>query len=112
MSKSINLDDVRRAALDRAEESKRLWQRVITVFAIYEGTCLIAYLVLAYFAFSTSVLILVAAMLVYSTVFVGIMGLKLHIDNSTQRILQAIESLARNGDDSNNLHAGEESGRA
>jgi hypothetical protein len=95
MSKSTNLDDIRRSALDRAEESKRLWQRVITMFAIAEGTCLIVYIALAYFAFSTSVLILVAAVLVYSTVFAGIMGLKLHIDNSTQRILQAIESLAQ-----------------
>src|SRR5262249_19067046 len=95
MSKSTNLDDIRRSALDRAEESKRLWQRVITMFAAAEGTCLIVYLLLAYFAFSTSVLILVAAVLVYSTVFAGIMGLKLHIDDSTQRILRAIESLAK-----------------
>ena len=102
MSKLTNLDDIRRSALDRAEESRQLWQRVIIIFAVAEGTCLIAYLLLAYFAFPTSVLILVASVLVYSTVFAGIMGLRLHIDNSTRRVLQAIESLAQDraeGDD-------------
>jgi hypothetical protein len=103
MAKSTNLDDIRRSALDRAEESKRLWQRVITMFAIAESTCWIVYILLAYFAFSTSVLILVAAVLVYSTVFAGIMGLKLHIDNSTQRILQAIESLAQGQEDEDDV---------
>jgi hypothetical protein len=107
MSKMTNLDDIRRSALDRAEESKRLWQRVITMFAVAEGTCLIAYLLLAYFAFPASVLILVAAVLVYSTVFAGIMGLKLHIDNSTQRILQAIESLAQDRAETDEAPPGE-----
>jgi hypothetical protein len=107
MSKSTNLDDIRRSALDRAEESKRLWQRVITMFAAAEGTCLIVYLLLAYFAFSTSVLILVAAVLVYSTVFAGIMGLKLHIDDSTQRILRAIESLAQDEEGADDVPPGE-----
>jgi hypothetical protein len=107
MSKLTNLDDIRRSALDRAEESKRLWQKVITMFAIVEGTCLIGYLLLAYFAFPTSVLILVAAVLVYSTTFAGIMGLKSHIDNSTQRILQAIESLAQDRAGADDVPPGE-----
>jgi hypothetical protein len=95
MSKFTGLDDIRRSALDRAEESKRLWQQVILMFGVVEGTCLLAYILLAYFDFPVSLLILVAAVLVYSTVFAGIMGLKLHVDNSTQRILKAIESLAQ-----------------
>jgi hypothetical protein len=110
MSKLTNLDDIRRSALDRAEESKRLWQQVITMFAIAEGTCLVAYILLAYFAFPTSVLILVAAVLVYSTVFAGIMGLKLHIDNSTQSILQAIESLAQDQAEAADVPPGERRG--
>lgn len=95
MSQPTNLDDIRRSALDQAEESKRLWQGVLIVLAAAEGLCWIAYLLLAYFGFPTSVLILVAAVLVYSTVFTGVLGLKLHVDNCTQRVLQAIESLAR-----------------
>jgi hypothetical protein len=96
MSKPANLDDIRRSALDSVEESKRLWNGALTAFACVEGGCWIAYLILAYFEFPLSVLIAVAALLVYSTVFAGIMGLKLHLDNATRRILQAIETLADN----------------
>src|SRR5689334_14707912 len=99
MSKPSSLDEIRRSALDSADESKRLWNRALTLFACVEGICWLAYLVLAYLQFSTSVLIAIAALLVYSTVFAGLMGLRLHLDSSTRRILQALESLAR-GDDS------------
>ena|SRR3989442_3421009 len=98
MSKPTNLDDIRRSALDSVEGSRRLWSRALTFFACVEGSCWIAYLLLAYFEFPLSVLIAVAALLVYSTVFAGIMGLKAHLDDSTRRILQAIETLAGNDD--------------
>ena len=103
MAKSTKLDDIRRSALDRAEESERLWRHVITTWAIVEGSCLIVYFLLAYFAFATSVLILVAAVLVYNTLFIGILGLKGHIDISTQRILRAIESLAQDQEESGDV---------
>ena len=107
MSKSTNLDDIRRSALDRAEESERLWRHVITAWAIVEGSCLIVYFLLAYFAFATSVLILVAAVLVYNPLFIGILGLKAHIDISTQRILRAIDSLAQDQEESDDVPPGE-----
>jgi hypothetical protein len=72
---------------------------------------LVVYLLLAYFAFPTSVLILVAAVLVYSTVFAGIMGLKSHIDNCTQGILQAIDSLAQDQVEADDVPPGQERGR-
>ena len=94
MESSVNLDELRHAALDRVESTHRLWKRALTAFAVAEGTCWAAYLVLAWFEFPTAVLIAVATVLVYSTVFAGIMGLRFHLDNCTQRILQAIESLS------------------
>jgi hypothetical protein len=93
MASSTKLDEIRRSALAGVEESRRLWARVITLFAVVEGLCWIAYILLAYFQFPTSVLIGVAALLVYSTVFTTIMGLRLHFDKGTQRILKAIETL-------------------
>jgi hypothetical protein len=107
MSKSNDIDDIRRSALDRAEESERLWRHVIIACAIVEASCLIVYLLLAYFAFATSVLILVAAVLVYNPLLTGIMGLKLHIDISTQRILRAIESLVQDQEESDDVPPGE-----
>jgi hypothetical protein len=94
MPEPTKLDDIRRAALDSAEASKRLWAWTLTWFAVAEGACWIAYILFAYFEFPASVLIGVAALLVYSTVFASIMGLRMHLDNSTQRILKAIETLA------------------
>ena len=96
MSKPANLDEIRRSALDSVEESKRVWKGALTAFSCVEGGCWFAYLLLAYFEFPLSVLIAVAALLIYSTLFAGIMGLKTHLDNSTRRVLQAIETLADN----------------
>jgi hypothetical protein len=94
MSEPTKLDDIRRAALDSVEASKRQWARALTVFAVVEGACWVAYILFAWFAFPTSVLIAVAALLVYSTVFASIMGLRFHLDNCTQRVLKAVETLA------------------
>jgi hypothetical protein len=102
MPEPTKLDDIRRAALDSVESSKRLWTRALTWFAVAEGTCWVAYILFAYFGFPASVLIGVAALLVYSTVFASIMGLRLHLDNSTQRILKAIETLATEMPDQEN----------
>jgi hypothetical protein len=94
MPESSKLDDIRRAALTSAEESRRLWVRVITLFAVLEGACWIGYILLAYYGFPLSVLIGVAALLVYSTIFANIMGLRCHLDMCTQRMLKALETLA------------------
>jgi hypothetical protein len=94
MSGPAKLDDIRRAALDSVDASQRVWKRALTAFAVAEGVCWVAYVLLAYFAFPTSVLIGVAALLVYSTTFASVMGLRFHLDHCTQRVLKAIESLA------------------
>ena len=94
MSQPTKLDQIRRAALDDAEASRRVWTRALTGFAVAEGACWVAYILLAYFEFPVSVLIGVAAVLVYSTVFASIMGLRFHLDSCTQRILKAIEMLS------------------
>jgi hypothetical protein len=94
MSGPVKLDAIRRAALDSAEASQRLWRRALTGFAVAEGACWLAYVLLAYFESPTSVLIGVATVLVYSTTFASVMGLRFHLDLCTQRVLKAIESLA------------------
>jgi hypothetical protein len=98
MADQTKVDEIRRAALDCVDASQRLWTRVIALFGLLEAACWIAYIVLAYFEFSYSVLIGVAALLVYSTITVGILGLRSHLDQCTQRILKALESLPDNGE--------------
>jgi hypothetical protein len=94
MSEPTKLDAIRRAALDSADASRRLWRRTLTGFAVVEGGCWVAFILLAYFGYPTSVLIGVAALLVYGTVFASVTGLRFHLDNCTQRILKAVETLA------------------
>jgi hypothetical protein len=110
MSGPAQLDDIRRAALDSVEASQRLWKRAITWFAVAEGTCWLAYVLLAYFAFPTSVLIGVATVLVYSTTFVSVMGLRFHLDSCTQRVLKAIESLAPNAAEGESVRGPDQGG--
>jgi hypothetical protein len=102
MPEPTKVDEIRRVALDSVDASRRLWISVIALFAVLEAGCWIAYLLLACYGFPTAVLIGVATLLVYSTVFASIMGLRLHLDNSTQRILKALESLAPDTEDRRN----------
>ncbi len=76
------------------DASRRQWARALTWFAVAEGACWVAYILFTFLGFPPSVLIGVAALLVYSTVFASTMGLRFHLDNCTQRILKAIETLA------------------
>lgn len=94
MSEATKLDEIRQAALRSVEDSRRLWTRVIGLFAVLEAACWFAYIPLAYYDFPTSVLVGIAALLIYSTIVASVMGLRSHVDNCTQRILKALESLA------------------
>src|SRR5436190_1373413 len=50
--------------------------------------------VLAWFDARPSILLAVVTLLIYSTVFASVMGLRFHLDSCTRRILQGLESLA------------------
>ena len=92
MAEQVDLDQIRRAALDFADQSKRLWVKAAIVAGIVEAGGWITYILLAYYGFSVAVLIAVASMIVYALLFVGGIGLSWHIDICTQRVLKAIES--------------------
>ena len=91
---SNRLERIHQSVLDDAEASERNFRGLIAAFAILEGVCWGTYIVLALYGFSLPVLIGVAAACVYSTIAVGLFGLKFHMDGTTQRVLKAIEILA------------------
>ncbi len=91
MSNPSSLDDVRRSVMDSVEESEKMFHKAIIGFAVLEFVCWGAYILLAIFDFSLPVLIGAAAVCVYTTISAGLFGLKFHIDQCTQRTLQAIE---------------------
>jgi hypothetical protein len=97
MTKPENLDDVRRAALEMAERSRRQWVRAMVIFAAVEGVGWVSYVLLAWFDFPVSVLIGVATVILYSMLFGWAVALKDQIDVGTQRVLKAID-LAKQDD--------------
>jgi hypothetical protein len=99
MTKPQNPDDVRRAALNMAERSRRQWVRAMVIFAIVEGIGWISYVLLAWFDFPASVLIGVAALVLYTMMFGWAVALKEQIDVGTQRVLKAIDTLGQDGAD-------------
>jgi hypothetical protein len=99
MTKPENLDDVRHAALEMAERSRRQWVRALVVFATVEGVGWISYALFAWFDFPSSVLIGVATLMLYALMFGWAVALKEQIDVGTQRILKALDALARHESD-------------
>jgi len=95
MPKPENLDEGRRSALEIAESSRRQWVRAMVLFAGLEGVGWISYVLFAWFDFPASVLIGVAAVILYAMMFGWAVALKDQIDVNTQRVLKAIEALAK-----------------
>jgi hypothetical protein len=94
MPKLENLDEIRRSALEMVDSSRRQWVRALVLFAGVEGIGWISYVLLAWFDFPASVLIGVAAVILYAMMFGWAVALKDQIDVNTQRVLRAVEALA------------------
>jgi hypothetical protein len=95
MSNSMQLDEIRRRALDLADKSERRWKRAILIFAAVEGVGWISFIALAWLGFSVAVLLGVAVLILYTMTFTWAVALKEHMDTCTQRILKAMETTPR-----------------
>jgi hypothetical protein len=92
MSNSTHLDEIRRRALELADNSERRWKRAIVIFAAVEATGWISFILLAWLGSSVAVLLGVAVLILYTMIVTWTFALKEHIDNCTQRILKAMDS--------------------
>ena len=93
MNDARRLDDIREAALDRVERSRR-WSFVLVIAAaVCEVAGLLALILLMDWSNRTHVLILVAAMLVYLTIAFWTWALAAYANSNSQRILKAIDLL-------------------
>jgi hypothetical protein len=90
-----NLDEVRRAALDRIERSERAFKMLIALGGILEGGFLLAYVLLADWTNRVHLLIGLAAIGVYTILVVGLFVLGAHVSRCSARVLQAIELIHR-----------------
>ena len=99
MSNSTHLDEIRRRALDLADNSQRRWKRAILAFAVVEGIGWISFIALAWLDYSLPVLLGVAVLILYTMTFTWAVALKEHMDTCTQRILKAMEVVPRTSND-------------
>jgi len=100
MSDKINFEQIRSQALERIDRSERNYKLAFYAGAMVEGLFLVAFLLLMEFNNRTHVLLLIAAIGVYSIVVLGLVALGAHFNRGILRVLQAIE-LPK--DDSENL---------
>jgi hypothetical protein len=90
---STDLDKVRGEALRRIDRAEFQYKLGIFLLALCEGVFMVAYLLLMDFGNRLHWLLLVAAMLIYCTLLVGIINVGQYVRSSTQGILKAIDAL-------------------
>jgi hypothetical protein len=94
MGTTARLDAIRAAALDRVEKRERAFKMAFVAAALVEGVMLAAFLLLADLSNRLHLLILVSAVLVYSTLALGLVALGAHVSRVGERVLMAVELLA------------------
>lgn len=96
MYEAGSIEEARRGALDRVDRAERSYRLVFLAAAAAEGAFLVGYLLLADFSNRLHVLLLLAAVAIYSIVALGLVALGVHVKKCTLRVLKAIE-LSRGG---------------
>ena len=96
MSDAGTLEEARRGALDRVDRAERSYRLTFLAAAAVESAFLVGYLLLADLSNRMHVLLLIAAVAIYSIVALGLVALGVHVKRCTLRILKAIE-LTREG---------------
>ncbi|MBA3248038.1 MAG: hypothetical protein H0T63_08140 [Pyrinomonadaceae bacterium] len=96
----VSVDEVRRTALDRIEQSERHHRAAFVGAAVVEASFLAGFLLLADFSDRTHVLLLLATIAIYTILAFGLFALGAHVNHNTRRVLKAIELLgSRSADD-------------
>lgn len=86
-----NVDGVRASALERIDRTERQYKLAFLAAAFVEAGFLAGYLLLADFTNRLHVLLLIAAVAIYSLIALGLVALGVHINRNTLRILKALE---------------------
>ena len=91
MSDKINFEQIRSQALERIDRSERNFKLAFYAGVMVEGLFLVAFLLLMEISNRTHVLLLIAAIGVYSIVVLGLVALGAHFNRCILRVLQAID---------------------
>jgi hypothetical protein len=94
MSEADNIDTIRRATLERIEQTERHYKAAFYGAAILETLLLAGFLLLADFKSDrTHLLLLLATVGSYSILVLGLVALGAHVNRNSLRVLKAIELL-------------------
>jgi hypothetical protein len=91
---ATRLDAIRARALDRVAKRERDVKLAILGAGVVEGGMLATFLLLADLSNRSHLLLLVASLLVYSTLALGLVALGAHMNRVGERVLMAVELLA------------------
>jgi len=97
MSEETKLDSIRRAALDRIEQSERRYRWLILGAAAVEFFLLAGFILLANFSDRVHVLLLLCTIAIYSIFGFGLLALGSYFKLNTNKILKAIATIDRQG---------------
>jgi hypothetical protein len=95
MTDTTNLDQLRGAVLDKIERTERNYRLAFWAAAGVESLFLVGFLALADLSNRLHLLLLLAAMAIYSIVVLGLVALGAHVSRCTERLLKAIELFGR-----------------
>lgn len=87
------LDEVRNDVLARMDRAERNYKLAFVAAVAVEALFLVAFLFLADFTNRTHVLLLVATIMTYSILAIGLVALGAHVNRAILRVLHAIDAL-------------------
>ena len=90
-----NINDVRINTLKQIEKTESYYKLVFVAAAIIELAFFAAFLLLADFSNRSHLLLLLAAIAIYTILTMGLIALGIYINRSTLRVIRAIETIGR-----------------
>lgn len=86
------LDSVRTEVMQRVDSAERNYRLAFFGGVVLEGLFLLLFLLCADLSNKTHVLLLIATVMSYSIVILGLVALGAHVNRTTLRVLQAIDA--------------------
>ena len=88
------LDEIRNDVLARMDRAERNYKLAFLGAVVLEGAFLVLFLMLADFTNRVHVLLLVATVMTYSILALGLVALGAHVNRAVLRVLHAIDGIA------------------
>ncbi|MEK6325099.1 MAG: hypothetical protein AABN33_25960 [Acidobacteriota bacterium] len=95
MSDKMDLDEVRKEALERIDRSERNFRLAFYAAAVFEALFLLAFVLAADFSNRLHVLLFIATVGSYSVVVLGLVTLGAYMNRGILRVLTAIELIGK-----------------